>query len=77
MLDMDTLDTRAGNEPSRRLKFLNHKEGPYLGLLLVVKAPIYFTMPLQHSVLNMKSLLVILISCDCETSIFAKVGLQL
>ena len=77
MLDMDTLDTRAGNEPSRRLKFLNHKEGPYLGLLLllVVKAPIYFAMPLQHSVLNMKSLLVILTSCDCETSIFAKVGL--
>ena len=38
MLDMDTLDTRAGNEPSRRLKFLNHKEGPYLGLLLVESA---------------------------------------
>ena len=27
--------TRASNEPSRRFKFYNHREGPYYGLLLV------------------------------------------
>ena len=29
------LPTRAGNEPSRSLKFYNQGEGPYWGLLLV------------------------------------------
>ena len=33
-----TDDTRAGNEPSRRLKVYNRGEGPYYGLILVGSA---------------------------------------
>ena len=35
---VNLLDARAGNEPSRSLKFHNHGEGPYLGPLLDERA---------------------------------------
>ena len=45
------LPSRAANEPSRSLKFHNHRECPYQGLLLVEYA---FTLktPLRHYVLK-------------------------
>ena len=36
-----SINSRAGNEPSRRLKLYKHIEGPYYGILLVSHLRIY------------------------------------
>ena len=40
-LSLVTLPIRAGYEPSRSLKFYNHRKGPYQGLLLIESAYLY------------------------------------